>query len=70
MTAAQQRITRDDIEAKFREIKGDVDATTEKAKPLGLVALVAIVLGVIGLAYVTGRRKERKRRTIVEIKRV
>jgi hypothetical protein len=70
MTAAQQRITRDDIEAKFREIKGDVDSTAERAKPLGLVALVAIVLGVIGLAYLTGRRKERKRRTVVEIKRV
>ena len=67
---ATQRITRDDIEAKFREIKGDVDTTVDQAKPIGLVALVALVLGAIGLAYLVGRRKERKRRTIVEIKRV
>jgi len=67
---ATQRITRDDIEAKFREIKGDVDATTEKAKPIGLAAAVGAVLVALGLAYLMGRRKERKKRTIVEIKRV
>jgi hypothetical protein len=69
MTAAQ-RITRDDIEAKFREIKGDVDTTAEKAKPIGLAAAVVLFVSMIGLAYVFGRRKERKRRTVVEIRRV
>ena len=69
MTSAQ-RISRDDIEAKFREIKGDVDDTVERAKPMGLIALVAVAIGAIGLAYLFGRRKERKRRTVVEIKRV
>ncbi len=67
---ASQRITRDDIEAKFREIKGEVDTTTERAKPLGLVAGVIVVVGMIGVAYLFGRRKERKRRTVVEIRRV
>jgi hypothetical protein len=68
--SSAQPITRDDIEAKFREIKGDVDETVERAKPMGLVALIAVALGAIGLAYLLGRRKERKRRTVVEIKRV
>src|SRR5437870_1816576 len=67
---ATQRITRDDIEAKFRQIKGDVDTTAEKAKPIGLAVAVAAFVGMIGLAYVFGRRKERKRRTFVEIRRV
>jgi hypothetical protein len=67
---ATQRITRDDIEAKFREIKGDVDATTERAKPIGLAAAVGAVLIALGLAYLMGRRKERKKRTLIEIKRV
>jgi hypothetical protein len=69
MTAAQ-RITRDDIEAKFREIKGEVDTTTEKAKPIGLVAAAAVVIGAVAVAYLFGRRKERKKRTVVEIRRV
>ena len=38
---ATQRITRDDIESKFREIKGDVDTTVERAKPIGMVVAVA-----------------------------
>ena len=67
---ASQRITRDDIEAKFREIKGDVDETTQKAKPVGLIAGAVVLVSVIGMAYLFGRRKERKKRTIVEIKRV
>ena len=67
---ATQRITRDDIEAKFREIKGDVDATAERAKPIGMAAAVGALLVAIGLAYLMGRRKERKKRTVVEIKRV
>ena len=67
---ATQRITRDDIEAKFREIKGDVDATAERAKPIGLAAAVGAVLIALGLAYLMGRRKERKKRTLIEIKRV
>jgi hypothetical protein len=67
---ATQRVSREDIEAKFREIKGDVDSTTERAKPVGLAAAVGAVLIAIGLAYLMGRRKERKKRTIVEIKRV
>ena len=67
---ATQRITRDDIEAKFREIKGDVDEATEKAKPIGIVAGIALFVGLIGVAYLFGRRRERKRRTLIEIKRV
>jgi hypothetical protein len=67
---ATQRITRDDIEAKFREIKGDVDVAAEQAKPIGLVAGVGLLLAFLGLAYLMGRRRERKRRTLIEIKRV
>lgn len=67
---ATQRITRDDIEAKFREIKGEVDETTEQAKPIGIVVGAVAVIGLVAVAYLFGRRKERKRRTLVEIRRV
>lgn len=67
---AQPKVTRADIEAKFREIQGDVETGVESGRDVGKVA--AIVGGVlaIGIVYLMGRRHGRKKRTIVEIKRV
>jgi len=66
----QTTVTRGDIEAKLREIRGVTDNTTETAqnaaKPLLLVVAVAVVVG----AFLLGRRRGRKRSTIVEIRRV
>jgi hypothetical protein len=70
MTSAEQTVTRGDIEAKLREIRGADDNTTETAqeaaKPLLVVVAVAVVIG----AFLLGRRRGRKRSTIVEIRRV
>ncbi len=63
-------ITRDDIEAKLREIKGEVDETTEQAKPIALAVGVVAAVAVVGLAFVWGKRRGRKRSTVVEIRRV
>ena len=63
-------ITRDDIEAKLREIKGEVDETTEQAKPIALAVGVVVAVAVVGLAFAWGKRKGRKRSTVVEIRRV
>ena len=64
------KISRDDIEAKLREIRGEVDNTATAAKPaiLTVVAVAAVV--VIGAAYMLGRRKGKKKSTVVEIRRV
>lgn len=63
-------ITRADIQAKLNEIKGEVDETTDTAKPYALAAGVGAVVLVITLAYVLGRRKGKKKTTIVEVRRV
>lgn len=64
------RIERDDIEAKLREIRGEVGSTAEAAKPaIVAVAAVAVVV-LVGAAYLLGRRKGRKKQTLVEIRRV
>ena len=64
-----EKITRDDIEAKFRELGGDVDEKAEEAKStaiaVGAVIAAAVVLGV----FLYGRRKGRKSTTIVEVRR-
>lgn len=63
------KITRDDIEEKFRQLTGDVDDKAEEAKTtavtIGAVVAAAVVLGV----FLYGRRRGRKATTIVEVRR-
>lgn len=63
-------ITRDDIEAKFRELQSDVDDTVEQSMGLVVIAGVVVAVGIIGIAFVLGRKRGRKRTTVVEIRRV
>lgn len=64
------RITRDDLEAKLRELEGGVEETKESAQStLVTVGAVLLVL-VIAIAFLTGRRKGTKRTTVVEVRRI
>ena len=67
---AGAHVSREDLEAKLREIQGDVTETAASAKGIvvtvGGVVLVLAVLVVFGL----GRRAGKQRSTIVEIRRV
>lgn len=74
MTATNQsagrRVSRADIEAKLRQIQGDVETGIESGRDIGkLAAIGGAVLGA-AVIYVLGRRHGRKKRTVVEIKRV
>jgi hypothetical protein len=68
MTA--KAVTRGDLEAKLRQIQGDVETTTANAKPYLLMAGAAGAVVLVGLAYLLGRRRGKKRTTVVEIRRV
>jgi hypothetical protein len=69
-TSASHEITRADIEAKLQEIKGEVDHTAEAARvPLLALGAVAVV-GLVGVAYLLGRRRGRRTTTVVEVRRV
>jgi hypothetical protein len=65
-----QKISRDDLEAKFRSIKGDVDQRTlmakESAKPFAIGGAVLVLL----LVYLIGKRVGKKKSTIVQIRRI
>lgn len=65
-----RKITKDDIRAKLEDIRGEVESTGEQAKPYALGAAIVGVLAIAGLAYVLGRRKGRKKTTVVEVRRV
>jgi len=64
------RITRADIEAKLRAIRDDIEPVGEQAKG-GLMAAAPIVLAVLVIgAYLLGKRSGKKRRAVIEIKRL
>jgi hypothetical protein len=67
---AQQRITREDLEAKFRGAQEGWQGRLEDKKQTLLT--VATVGGVVLLLlfFVLGRRSGRKKTTFVEIRRV
>ena len=64
-----QKITREDIEAKFRTLTGDVDEIAEDAKTtaisVGAVVAAAVVVGV----FLFGRSRGRKQTTMIEVRR-
>jgi hypothetical protein len=70
MTTEKHKITRDDLEAKFRELKDDVDETTETAKSYAAAAAVAVGLVIFAVAFAAGRKRGRRKSTVVEIRRI
>jgi hypothetical protein len=70
MAVAARKITRDDIEAKLREVAGDVDSGVQAAKPKLLAAGVAVGILALLVAYLLGRRGGRHRSAVVEIRRL
>lgn len=63
-------ITPADIEAKFRDIQGQVDVVAEDGKKK--MALAGGVIGVILLLiiYIMGRRAGKKQSSVLEIRRL
>lgn len=68
--ASDRHITRDDIEAKLRELETDARDQVASARNTLIVAGVVAALIVILLAFLLGRRGGRQRSTVVEIRRV
>ena len=65
-----QKITRDDIEAKLRELRGEVDERVEEVKVPAIAVAVGVAVVVIVAAYWFGKRKGKKRQMVLEIKRI
>ena len=70
MNAQPQPIRRDDLEAKMRELQGEVTETRESATNTLLTVGAVVAVGVIAVAFLWGRRKGKKRTTIVEVRRI
>jgi hypothetical protein len=66
---ANGKVTRDDLEGKLRELRGEVDSTAESAKQYAVMAAAVAGVVVLGVVYLMGRRRGRKTTTVVEVKR-
>lgn len=64
------KITREDLEARFRTLQGDVQSKVEDKKKAAIGLAIGGALVALLLFYVLGRRSGKKRTTLVEIRRV
>jgi hypothetical protein len=64
------RVEMSDIRSKLEEIRGEVNETTEQAKPTLTYAIIVAVLVMVGLAFVLGRKRGKSKSTWIEISRL
>ena len=63
-------VTRADIEAKLRAIRGEVEDAGDSAKSVAIIVGAVAAVTVVGAVYLFGRRRGRKEKTVVEIRRI
>jgi hypothetical protein len=63
-------IQRSDLEAKIRELHGGVEDTRQSAASTLLTVGAVVAVGVVAVAFLLGRRKGKKRTTVVEVRRI
>lgn len=72
LTAATEKhepITRDDIESKLRQLRGEIADVGNASKGYVIAAGVVVAAGLLAGAYLLGRRKGKRRTTVVEVRR-
>ena len=65
-----RKITRDDIENKLKELQGEVTQQAEAVKMPAIAIAVGVVILSVAVAYALGRRKGKRRQTVLEIRRL
>jgi hypothetical protein len=70
MSLGTERITRDDIEAKFKELTGEVSDEVESTRSQALTVGLAVGVAFVAVVFLIGRRNGRRRSAIVEVRRL
>ena len=69
-SAPKGLITKGDLEAKFRQLQGGVEETKDSALATAITVGAVVAVGVVAVAFLLGRRRGRKRSTVVEVRRI
>ena len=64
------RITRSDLEARFRGIQGEVETVEQEAMNYASIAAAAVVVTAVVVIFWLGKRKGKHSRTVVEVRRL
>ncbi|HEV3131868.1 MAG TPA: hypothetical protein VGY51_07895 [Acidimicrobiales bacterium] len=70
MSVGAEPITRDQIEAKFRELTGEVSDEVESTRSQVVTVGLAVGVLLIAAVFLIGRRNGRRRSAVVEVRRV
>jgi 1-aminocyclopropane-1-carboxylate deaminase/D-cysteine desulfhydrase-like pyridoxal-dependent ACC family enzyme len=70
VNAQPQPIRRSDLEAKMRELQGEVTETREAAMSTLVTVGAVVAVAVVAVAFFVGRRNGKRRTTVVEVRRI
>lgn len=65
-----RRVTLSDVEDKLRSLRGSTESVVSDAAPPLIGALVAAGAAAVAAVYLLGRRRGRRRASVLEIRRV
>jgi hypothetical protein len=68
--SSDRPISRGDIEAKLRELQGEATSTGENVRTFALVGGAVVAVAVVGAVFWLGKRRGKRKTTIVEVRRV
>lgn len=63
-------ITRADLEAAFQRMTGEGEKAVQKAVPTAVAVAGAALLAVVTIVYLAGKRRGRKKSSVIEIRRL
>ncbi len=70
MAESDKRVSRDDLEAKFRQLQDGVQSKFDDKKPTLITAAAIGGVLLILLVFLIGKRSGKKKTALVEIRRV
>ena len=70
MSPGTERITRDDIEAKFKELTGEVSDEVQATRSQAVTVGLAVGVALVAVVFLIGRRNGRRRSAVVEVRRL